>query len=108
MANKIGISQKAYSNIENDKTSVDADRLKVIAGVLEINPVHLITFDEKMLFNECQDFGVFNFNTIHNAASKKEVELYEQHIAQLKEENTFLRKEIDFLRNLVNEKLNGT
>ncbi len=98
MASKLGISQKAYSNIETNKTQLDTDRLVEIAEVLEINPTNLIAFDEKLLFNNCNHSGVFNFNTIHNTASEREVTLYEKHIKQLEQENAFLRKEIEFLR----------
>lgn len=99
MAKKIGISQRTYSNIEADKSKVDVDLIKSIAGVLEIDPITLLSFDSKTLFNNCQNSG--NLNTYHQTLAK-ESEAQKEHIKQLQSEVHFLREEVIFLREQVN------
>ena len=102
VAQKLNLTQKAYSNIEAGKTKLDFDRLEDISKILEIEPMNVLAFDEQILFNnnnhatQTGSFGVFY-------ASKEEHNLYKAQIEQLKEENTFLREEIAFLRSLVKE-----
>ena len=52
MAQQLGISQKTYSKIEHDRTKLDKEQLNSIARILDIDPVKLLTFDEKVLLNK--------------------------------------------------------
>lgn len=47
VADKLFISQRAYSDLENDKTKLDLERLQAVAKIFEIDPIDLLTFDEK-------------------------------------------------------------
>ena len=51
MAQKLSISQRAYSDIESDKVNIDLNRLTDLAEALEIDPALLLTFNEKFIFN---------------------------------------------------------
>lgn len=97
MADCLSIAQRTYSDIENDKINIDAERLKKISEILEVDPMVLVAFDERILFHESPQSGVFN--TYHTSA--KEVELYERQITDLKEQVGFLKGEISFLKSLV-------
>lgn len=100
VAQQLKISQKAYSDMERGKTKLDFGRVEQIAEALEIDPMVIITFDEKALFNNFNNatqtgsFGVFY-------TSSEERKLYNERIQQLEKENNFLREEINFLRSLV-------
>lgn len=90
MATELNISQKSYSNIESDEGKVNKSQIERIAKILEIDPIYLLTYDDKVVFNNenCQQAGMFN---TYNATSNIERELYEKRIAELKEEVAFLR-----------------
>ena len=97
LAEQLGVSQNAYSKIERDETDVSFSRLTQIAKVLDLDVLDVIGFDEKKLF----------FTITHNTDSNngliiqsqglldKEKSLYEQVIAQLREENSYLKKILD-------------
>lgn len=101
MASQLSISQKAYSNIETGRKKMDKDLLEEIATTLDIDPLRLITFDERILFENCTQSGWF-LNTIHGLGHK-EREVYDAHITSLKEENQKLWSEIEFLRSLIKQ-----
>ena len=90
VADKMNISQRAYSSIENDETKIDLERLSQISNALEIDPIELLTFDEKMVFNNCTQSGNIH-STINNNGGEFERELFQQQIKELKEEIVFLR-----------------
>ena len=46
IAAKLFISQRAYSDLENDKTKLDIERLESIAIIFNISSNDLLTFDE--------------------------------------------------------------
>lgn len=95
VAKKIGISQRTYSNIETDKSKVDTEIIKSIAETLDIDPIRLLSFDEKMLFSNCNNSG--NLNTYHQVLDK-ENDALKNHVQQLQKEVEFLKGEVVFLR----------
>ncbi len=99
VAQKLGISQRTYGKLETGETKLDVPRIEKIADILEIEPFSLITFDEKMLFNNYNHATQGFFSTIHTSEGIKEV--YKERIQQLENENTFLKEEISFLRSLI-------
>lgn len=84
MANKLSISQSAYSNIENGKTVVTSDYLDRIADILEVTPEVIEGFNDQVVFNSCVQSGFSNTYNITNPIEKIEA-LYEEVIQQLKE-----------------------
>ncbi len=53
MAELLGITQGSYSKIEKGQTKLDIDRFQLIAGVLNVEPVFLLNFDEGKVFERC-------------------------------------------------------
>jgi len=96
MANKIGISQRTYSNIEADKSKVDTELIKSIASVLEIDPIRLLSFNEKVLFHGNNHSNVAYYQNVSEALGK-ESEALKEHIKHLQGEVVFLRKQLDKL-----------
>lgn len=101
MAEKLNVSQKTYSNIEADKSKVNTDLIKSIATILEIDAIRLLSFNEKILFQNCNNSG--NLNTYHQALDR-ENQVLKDSISQLKEEVNFLREEVSFLRGLLEQR----
>ncbi len=103
MSQKLNISQKAYSNLENSKTKIDDERLNQIATAFEMEAQDIRLFDEKQVFNNCNQSG--NFNTLNNNESfDNERKIYNQTIAFLEKDKEQLKKENERLLSLV-EKL---
>ncbi|MEX2596537.1 MAG: helix-turn-helix transcriptional regulator [Salibacteraceae bacterium] len=97
MANELGISTKAYSNLENGHTQVSISRLEQICQILEVNPLKLLGFDESVLFDQCQ-FDNNSPGISHFYASAKERELYEKLLLQSEGRVKALENEVEYLR----------
>lgn len=93
IASQIGISQRAYSKIENNETRLDWTKLSKIADILEMNPTDIASFDDNLIFNNCHQSGKFEHFT--NQIPEKLIEQYEQRIAHLENEIQFLRQELE-------------
>ena len=93
MANKLGVTQAAYSKYEKDDKYVNFEKLAGIAELLEIDPFKLISFDENNIFNSNHQQGG-TANVLYNNCSENEKKLYEEQISHLK-------KEVEFLRGIV-------
>ena len=52
IAKKIGISQKAYSKIENNETKLNVDTLTRIAEILEVDVASFFNSSEKPVLND--------------------------------------------------------
>ena len=76
IAKHLGISQAAYSSIENGKTKVDAEKLDQIANILKVNPAVIKNFNEQIVFNSCIQSGLSN--TYHINPLEKTETLYEK------------------------------
>lgn len=107
MAKELNISQKTYSNIEADKGKINKNQIEHIAELLEVDPIHLLTYDDKVIFNNenCAQAGMFNTHNTntYNATSEVEKELYDKRIEELKERVAELKEEVVFLRSIVKE-----
>jgi transcriptional regulator with XRE-family HTH domain len=53
VAEQLGISQAAYSNIENGKTYVSMDKLFRIATALDVKAEAILKFDPKVALDAC-------------------------------------------------------
>jgi transcriptional regulator with XRE-family HTH domain len=93
VAEKLNISQRTYSDIENDKTRLDLARLENLSKIFEVDPIDLLTFDDKQVFNNCTLSGN-NYSTVGGVSeviSENERQAYQQQIKHLQEEIAFLR-----------------
>lgn len=97
VAEKLHISQRTYSDLENDKTKIDLERLDALAAVFEIDPIDILTFDENKVFNNVFNDSSNGFfaDKIINDDFENERQSYKQQIRHLEEEITFLRKLIE-------------
>ena len=106
VAEKLGITQNAYSRIENNQTRLTAERLEKLAIILEISPLELLSEKEPTIH-----FGETPAPPSAREEHWKEMiennrQLYgqvittkDEKIAHLEDEISFLRKERDrFIR----------
>ncbi len=94
----LNISQTAYSDIENNKTKLNLERIQEIAKIFEIDTNDLILFDENQVFNNTFNEnakGFFNVQKVINENFENERKSYTNQINNLKEEITYLRKKLD-------------
>jgi transcriptional regulator with XRE-family HTH domain len=96
MANELGITQGAYSKIELGETELSYNKLSRIANILGISTEDISQFNEQMIFNVMHN-QTGNGLVVQKGISDSEKRLYETHISQLKEENTYLKKVLDKL-----------
>src|ERR1700761_745980 len=100
IAEKLGITQNAYSRIENNQTRLTAERLEKLAFILEISPLALLSKKEPVLH-----FGETPLPASNHAHEEhwKEMmdntkQLYGQVITTKDEKIAHLEDEISFLR----------
>ena len=117
IAEKLGITQHAYSRIENNLTKLTAERLEKLAVILNIPPLELLSDKEPVISFSEPGTSITN-NAIKEDHWKEMIEntrqLYgqvicvkDEKIAFLENEIRALRKERDRIIHLV-EKLTGT
>ena len=53
MAEKIGISRGTYSNMETNEKSLTFEGIEKIATVLDVSPLDLLNFSDRLVFNNC-------------------------------------------------------
>jgi transcriptional regulator with XRE-family HTH domain len=96
IASELGITQSAYSKMEQGETEVSYSKLSKIAEVLGMAPEEIMTFNEQMIFNVMHNQTGNGF-VVNKGISDNEKKLYEDQIAQLKEEVSYLKKVLDKL-----------
>lgn len=92
------ISQAAYSDIENNKTKLNLERIQEIAKIFQMESNDLISFDENQVFNNTfseNAKGFFNVQKVINENFENERKSYILQINNLKEEIIYLRKKLD-------------
>ena len=95
LAKELGISIRAYSKIESGETQLSIKRLNEISKVLEVPPLEILGFDDKQVFNNCnQEGNTGSIGINHNYSSKELIEQYEKHITHLEAEVLFLRSQL--------------
>jgi transcriptional regulator with XRE-family HTH domain len=80
---------RAYSKIETGETQLTINRLNEISIILGIDPIEVLGFDEKQIFNNCKQDGYIGIN--HISASDKLILQYEETIQSLKEQIALLK-----------------
>jgi transcriptional regulator with XRE-family HTH domain len=84
VAQKLGLSTRAYSKIESGETQLTINRLNEISEVLEIQPLEILGFDDKKIFNINNSTGNNGYNNI--MYPDKLIQQYEETIQSLKEQ----------------------
>ena len=91
VASQLGLTTRAYSKIESGETQLTINRLNEISGILGVEPMEVLGFDDKQVFNNCKQEGNFgNFGT-YNAMSEKLIQQYEKTIQVLEDEIMLLK-----------------
>jgi transcriptional regulator with XRE-family HTH domain len=98
IASELGITQSAYSKMEQGETEVSYSKLSKIAEVLGMAPEEIMTFNEQMIFNVMHNQTGNGF-VVNKGFTENERKLYEDQITQLKEEVSYLKKVLDKLLN---------
>ncbi|MEZ5004689.1 MAG: helix-turn-helix transcriptional regulator [Chitinophagales bacterium] len=101
IADALHLTQSQYSNIENGKSKLDWHTIKEIARVFDIDPILLLSFDEKKVLTNNAQIG--DSNALHHIMDAELKEQYEKQLWELGEEVKLLKEEIEYLRKLINE-----
>lgn len=101
MAEKLDISQAAYSKLEKGTTKISQDKLEKIAEVLDVNPEDITDFDNKKVLNSYNSSIKGNNSNI--TYSQQDItlirQLYEDKIALLEKLLNNAEAEIERLKN---------
>ena len=98
VAEGIGLTQSAYSKMEQGETEVSFSysKLEKVAGVLGMRPEDIISFNESMVFNVMHNTHSNNGLVIQNGKlTDNEKEIYQDQIRILKDEIAYLKKLLD-------------
>lgn len=80
---KLGITQKAYSKLENGESRMSVDQLLKIGEILETSPITILSFEHNNHMLRASN----NFESINHLA-----ELYERLLVSKDEEIALLKK----------------
>lgn len=102
LAEVLEISQKTYSNMENDKSSISIDTLKKIAEEYKIDLIELLSDDKVVVqHNNSHDTSTFNGIFI-NHLSEELLNQMKERIEDLKKMIEEKDKRIEILENRLN------
>jgi len=92
VATQLGLTTRAYSKIESGETQLTINRLNEISEILGVEPMEVLGFDDKQVFNNCKQEG--NQNTIGTTNfyfPEKLMQQYEKTIQVLEDEIMLLK-----------------
>jgi transcriptional regulator with XRE-family HTH domain len=95
IANKLELSIKSYSNIENNVTKITLERLTQICEILEIHPQAMMNFDSEKIIQTLNNSHIVSSSDINIEMPEKERQQYEHRIKDLHKEIDFLRKALE-------------
>lgn len=100
MADILEVSQKTYSNMENDKSSITIDTLKKIAEEYKIDLLDLLSNDTTIVqHNNSNEHGTFQSGIIINQLSEELLNQIKGRVEDLKYIIVEKDKRIEFLEN---------
>ena len=89
VATHLGLTTRAYSKIESGETQLTINRLNEISSILGVEPMEVLGFDDKQVFNNCKQEGNIGINHIN--IPEKLIQQYEKTIQILEDEVALLR-----------------
>ena len=92
LADKLGITQQAYSNLEKKPERATLERLREIAQILQVELITLLGEEDTFILQSFNQSGGNAATQMNITPSSSEKEIYEKLIASLKEEISFLRE----------------
>ncbi|NMR34942.1 helix-turn-helix transcriptional regulator [Chryseobacterium aquaticum] len=99
VAEKLDISQSAYSRLEKGEIKISKEKLVQIAEVLEVKPEDIKEFDGQKYFNSFNNVSDSNIESIVSGMGSEEIELikklYEDKIALMEQLMKQKDKEIE-------------
>lgn len=90
LADLLNVSQKTYSNFENDKSKPDFQQVEHIAKALEVSVLDFLSGDNITINSTNGDHSGFIYQ---NQFPEKLVEQYEERIKELKEQIDFWKSQ---------------
>ncbi len=103
MADRLGINQSGYSRLENDTSDITLSQIEKLSEIFNMRVEDLMTFDEKVVFNNYGTLNDKNFSIHYNNMNDKERELYEKALELHSKTIKLLEDKISFL-----EQMNAT
>ena len=90
VASQLQLTTRAYSKIESGETQLTINRLNEISSILGIEPIEVLGFDDKQVFN---NFGKQegNIGINHINIPEKLIQQYEKTIQVLEDEVLLLK-----------------
>jgi transcriptional regulator with XRE-family HTH domain len=102
MADRLGISTRAYSNIENNTAEITVSRLIEIAEILECDPTYILNYKEakRSYYNYFHNHsGNQGVNNVYQGLHSEHIEkLYEQLLASERSRISLLEELVRNLR----------
>lgn len=92
MADKLGITQQAYSNLEKKPERATLERLRQIAQILQVELITLLGEEDTYILQSFNQSGGSAATQMNITPSIGEREIYDKLIVSLKEEIAFLRE----------------
>ena len=83
MAEKMDISQAAYSKLEKGNVKISPEKLAEIAKILEVNPEDITAFDSQKYLNSFNNLKGNNNGVVNITYDKDIKKLYEDKISLL-------------------------
>ncbi len=94
VAEKLGITQKQYSNLESGFSSISIDRFYEIAEILETDIINLLDFDKNAILKGNYNYQKGNNNMFRIDPIEKVTELYERLLSEKDERIKYLEQQI--------------
>jgi transcriptional regulator with XRE-family HTH domain len=92
VADHLGITQQAYSNMEKKPERATLERLREIAQILQVELITLLGEEDTYILQSFNQSGGNAATQMNITPSAGEREVYEKLIASLKDEIIFLRE----------------
>jgi transcriptional regulator with XRE-family HTH domain len=89
VATQLGLTTRAFSKIETGETQLTINRLNEISAILGIDPIELLGFDDRQVFNKFKQDGYIGINHIN--LPEKLIQQYEKTIQVLEDEVALLK-----------------